>query len=269
MALCKKCRLHRPGLNENGICPSCIRFHGEGCLSNAENKITFSTGIFSESSQAFSKQEKVIGRLTHKLSGQVSERRKFEFLEEKDIASKKSSHSNDQFTKNKENLLSVKPVMGKEVNALLAWSSGALKCEKKAVECEATQSAEGTVKPPGNIQETPAGGSLYRSPGNRITSSISFCIAGRGFYAAPLDGPFYLLANPNNSYDAMAIEIRNGAGRMVGHVPKIISNNRHNYLMLTNYLGSIEITPAGNVLVTIDSYRMSEDIMKYGDIDND
>ncbi len=32
MAACRKCSLHRPGLNANGICPSCVRFHGADCL---------------------------------------------------------------------------------------------------------------------------------------------------------------------------------------------------------------------------------------------
>lgn len=29
MATCRQCNLYRPGLNAQGICPSCVRFHGE------------------------------------------------------------------------------------------------------------------------------------------------------------------------------------------------------------------------------------------------
>lgn len=32
MARCRKCSNLRPGLSANGICPSCVRFHGDDCL---------------------------------------------------------------------------------------------------------------------------------------------------------------------------------------------------------------------------------------------
>lgn len=38
MATCRQCNLHRPGLNAQGICPSCVRFHGTALLPLPEQR---------------------------------------------------------------------------------------------------------------------------------------------------------------------------------------------------------------------------------------